>query len=369
MKKCLNCNIVFNDDEKFCSNCGGALQEVNASIENEQTNQGVKDKTKKYHKLFKITSIISVVWGGILGILMALCIIGFAIDEGFNSESIFVVIILGVGCGILLASGILGLQRKHFNACMLLDSLYILLYIIMLFIVGDIIIFTVACMVIIPIIHIVFCDKESLKQNKLFQKLKKTKAVQHMTKKLWIIVGGTIVVCIIALVVIINITGSYTAQYRFLTYEVPRNFVGEESAEFNSVTYQASGLDKMGSRDYTIYISVEVYEGYYSDDLDWLDEDDDEEALQEAYDDAKANLADVENVNIDGTAGIVGIEYVPVSSNREDEDYGKYMIYNRAYFLQDNSLVEIEFYSYGDHLNAKVEQDFNKFVKSIKISR
>ena len=52
MKKCLNCNIVFNDDEKFCSNCGGALQEVNASIENEQTNQGVKDKTKKYHKLF-----------------------------------------------------------------------------------------------------------------------------------------------------------------------------------------------------------------------------------------------------------------------------------------------------------------------------
>ena len=262
MKKCLNCNIVFNDDEKFCSNCGGALQEVNASIENKPINQVVKDKTKKSHKIFKVTSIISVVWGGLLGILMVLCIIGFAIDGGLNSESIFVVAVLGVGCGMLLASGVLGLQRKHFNVCILLDSLYILLYIIMLFIVGDIIIFTVACMVIIPIIHIVFCDKESLKQNKRFQKVESTKAFQHITKSFWIIVGCIIVVCIMAFVVIINITGSYTAQYKFLTYEVPRNFVGEESAEFNSVTYQASGLDKMGSRDYTIYISVEDYEGY-----------------------------------------------------------------------------------------------------------
>lgn len=369
MKKCLHCNIIFNDDVRFCSNCGSVLQEVNADIENEQNNQVVKDKTKKSRKLFKITSIISVVWGGLLGILMALCIIGFAIDEGFNSESIFVVAILGAGCGILLASGILGLCRKYFDVCILLDSIYILLYIIMLFIVGDIIIFTVVCMVIIPIIHIVFCDKESMKQNKLLRRLENTKLFQRMTKKWWVIIGGIIAVCIIALVVIINITGSYEAQYKFLTYEVPRNFVGEESAKFNSVFYSASDLDKMGSRDYTISVSVEDYEGYYSDDLDWLDEDDDEEALQEAYDDAKEKLTDVKNVNIDGTAGVVGIEYVPASSNKEDEDYGKSYIYNRAYFLHDNSLVEIEFYSYGDHLNSKVERDFNKFVKSVKISR
>ena len=127
--------------------------------------------------------------------------------------------------------------------------------------------------------------------------------------------------------------------------------------------------EALGKNDYTRYVSVEDYDGYYSDDLDWLDEDDDKEALQDAYNDAKENLTDIENVDIDGTTGIVGIEYVPVSSNKEDEDYGKFYIYNRAYFLHDNSLVEIEFYSYRDHLNSKVERDFNKFVKSIKISR
>lgn len=181
-----------------------------------------------------------------------------------------------------------------------------------------------------------------------------------MNKTSLIIISGGIVACIVALLIVINITSSYTAQYKFLTYEVPKNFVGEENAEFNRVSYYDSTPDKIGIQGYAISVFVTEYKGYYSYDG---------EALQDAYDEARENLTNVENINIDRISGIEG-DLISLSSSDEigDKNGGGY-IDHKAYFLYDNNLVEIAFYPYENKWDFNMERKFNKFIDSIEISR
>lgn len=173
MKRCLKCNAMYDDHMRYCINCGGQLQTGITDVKTMPLNQIGKDNPKQFPKLFQAISIVNIIWGGAVGILMFLCVVGIVADSDFNSSDIITVIMLGAGGGLLLSSGILGVCKECEDICILLDSLYVLIYIVMLFRTDNILFFTIFSMVVIPIAHIVFCDKEDLKRNRLFLKFEK----------------------------------------------------------------------------------------------------------------------------------------------------------------------------------------------------
>ena len=214
--------------------------------------------------------------------------------------------------------------------------------------------------------------KEQINENVIGKGADKKRFFNWINKKRMIIIGAVCVLCIIALVVIINLTGTYTAYYKFLSYKLPKDFISEEDIEYGCITYYPKNMNEkntMGKTEYKIFVSVEDYEGYYSDIFDWCDINDDRESLQEDYEDLVSELTDAEIIDIDGVSGITGMEYVPISYDKKDEDYGKYYIYNEVYFIYDDCLVTIQFTSTGNMLDSKVEKEFNKFIKSIKFIR